>query len=111
MKNSDKIFEKAGELTDKAGKILEERFEKFKESDAYAKITEAMGQAGEFADKKLEELKESDIPDKIKDLRDKAESGTENVMEHVKAYGALLADDVDQVIDEMKEKLAGRKRN
>ena len=109
MKNSDKLFDKAGELTDKAGKILEEGFEKFKGSEAYAKITDAMGQAGEFVDRKMEELKEGDIPDKVKDFKDKAESGTENVIEHVKAYGSLLADNVEQVIDEMKEKLAGRK--
>jgi hypothetical protein len=110
MNKGDEIFGKAGELAGKAEKFLEEGYEKVKGSEAYAKIRDAVGQAGEFVDKKLEKLKESDIPDKLKDFKGKAESGTENVIEHVKAYGSLLADDVEQVIDDVKEKFSGEKK-
>lgn len=110
MEKDESVFGKAGKLAGKAEKMLEEGCEKLKNSEAYAKIRDTAGHVEEFVDKKLEELKGSDIPDKMKDLKDKAESGTENVIDHVKAYGSMLADDVEQVIDDLKEKLSGEKK-
>ena len=100
-------MKKIDELLDKAETFLSEGFEKAKESETYAKISGAMGQVGEFVDKKIVELKEGDLPDKMENLRDKAEIKAETIIDQAKAYGNLLAGDVEEVIDHVKEKLSG----
>jgi hypothetical protein len=66
-----------------------------------------MYQAGEYVEKKLDELKQGDLPDKIETFRNQAEEKAETFIDQAKAYGAILASDVDEVIDTMKEKLSG----
>ena len=114
MKNSDDIFDKAREMADKAEKLIGEgfdkakvHFEKAKESETYTKINQSVNQAGEFVEKKLEEFRQGELPDKIESFRDKAEEKAETLIEQAKAFGSILASDVDEVIDTMKEKLSG----
>lgn len=111
-KKIDELLNKTKEMADKAGVFLDEGFEKAKESETYAKITDKMGQAGDYVDKKIVELKESDLPDKLENLRGKVETGTETIIDQAKAYGAILADDLDEVIDNVKGKFSpGQKNN
>lgn len=118
MKNSDDLLGKAKDLADKAEKLIGEGFdkakehiEKAKESEAYAKINQSMNQAGEYVERKLEELKQGDLPDKIEALREKAEDKAEGLIDQAKAYGSIIADDVDEVIETMKDKFSGQSKN
>jgi ElaB/YqjD/DUF883 family membrane-anchored ribosome-binding protein len=118
MESSDDLLGKAKKLADKAEKLLEEgfdkakeHFEKAKESETYAKINQSMNQAGEYVEKKLEEIRQGDLPDKIEAFRDKAEDKAETLIEQARAYGSIIADDVDEVIDSMKDKLSGQSKN
>ncbi|MCL4483888.1 MAG: hypothetical protein M1445_14965 [Bacteroidetes bacterium] len=111
-KKIDKLLDKTKEMADKAEALLGEGFEKAKESGAYAKITVKMEKVGAFVDKKIVELKESGLPDKMENLREKAGTKAETVIDQAKAYGTLLAGDIDEVIDNVKEKLSpGQKNN
>jgi hypothetical protein len=114
MENKDDFMGKAKEMTDKAGKLIEEGFdkakegfEKAKESETYAKFSEAMKQVGDAVDKKIEEYRQSDIPGKVENLRDKAETKAETFIDQAKAYGTILANDVEQIIDDVKGKISG----
>jgi regulator of protease activity HflC (stomatin/prohibitin superfamily) len=107
MKKTDDFFDKTKEMADKAEAILDATFEKVKKSEAYGKITDAMEQVGAIVEKKIEEIKESDIPGQAERLRDKAETQTEQIIEQAKAYGSVIASDLDEVIDSLKEKLSG----
>ncbi len=107
MENRDDFFDKASKMADMAEEKVKEAFEKAKQSEAYAKITDAVKQVGDAVDKKIEEYKQSDIPGKVENLRDKAESKAETFFDQAKAYGTILANDVEQVIDNVKEKLSG----
>jgi hypothetical protein len=114
MENKDDFFAKAKEMTDKAGKLIEEGFdkakegfEKAKESETYAKFSDAVKQAGDAVEKKIDELKQSDLPGKAGKFRDQAETKAETLIDQAKAYGSILASDMEQVIDNVKGKLAG----
>ena len=107
MKNFDDLIEKAKEMGGKAEKVIEEGFEKVKTSGTYDKITGLMGQVGDYADKKIDDLKQGDLSGKIENLCNQADTRSEMIIDHVKAYGTILADDLDEVIDTVKEKLAG----
>ena len=107
MEKTDDFFDKTKEMADKAEAILGATFEKVKKSDAYSKITEAMEQVGDIVEKKIGEIRESDIPGQAEKLRDKAETQTERIIEQAKAYGSVIASDLDKVIDSLKEKLSG----
>jgi hypothetical protein len=108
MKNKiDELLDKTQVLADKAEAFLEENYDKAKASETYAKITGSIEQAGAYVEKKIEEYKASDLPGKIENIRDKAESHTENLIDQAKAYGSIIASDVDEAIDRMKEKLSG----
>jgi hypothetical protein len=111
MKKSDDFFDKSREMADKAEAKLEETLERVRASETYAKITDAMGQAGEYVEKKIEELKESDIPEKAGKFREKAEAETEKFIGRAKTISANLADELDEVIDSLKDKLSGRDPN
>lgn len=118
MRNSDDLLGKAKELADKAEKLIDVGFDKAKEhidrakeSETYAQITNKMNQAGEYVEKKLDELKQGDLPDKIEAFRSKAEDKAETFIGQAKAFGSILADDVDEVIDTMKDKFSGQSKN
>ena len=118
MKNSDDLLGKAKDLADKAEKMIEEgfdkakeHFEKAKESETYARITNKVNQAGEYVEKKMDELKQGDYPDKIEAFRNKAEEKAETLIEQAKAFGSIIADDVDEVIDNVKDKLSSASKN
>ncbi len=108
MKKIDELLDKTKEMAEKAESLLGEGYEKAKESETYAKITDAISQVGTYVDKKIDELKESGLPDKMENLREKAETQTENVLDHAKAFGSILANDLDEVIDHVKEKLSDK---
>ena len=107
MKKIDELLDKTKEMAEKAESLLGEGYEKAKESETYAKITDAIGQVGTYVDKKIDELKESDLPDKMEKLRDQAEIRAETIVDQAKAYGTILAGDLDEVIDHVKAKLSG----
>jgi len=107
MKNADDFFDKTSKLADQAEERIREAFDKAKKSDAYAKISDAMEQAGEAVEKKIEELKQKDIPGKAEKFRDQAEARSESVIEKVKAFGARVGDEVDDMIDSLKGKKKG----
>jgi hypothetical protein len=117
MENTNDLHDKAKKMAEKAEKLISEgfdkakgHFEKAKESETYAKITDTMNLAGEYVEKKLDELKQGDLPDKIETFRNQAEEKAETFIDQAKAYGAILASDVDEVIDTMKEKLSGESK-
>jgi 5-methylthioribose kinase len=107
MKEADDFFDKASKMADQAEGKVKEAFEKAKMSDAYAKISDAMKQAGDAVDKKIEEFKQSDLPGKAEKLRDQAEAKAETFIDQAKAYGSILANDMEQVIVDVKGKLSG----
>ncbi|MEI7830101.1 MAG: hypothetical protein WCI31_10040 [Prolixibacteraceae bacterium] len=107
MKEADDFFDKASKMADQAEEKVKEAFEKAKKSDAYAKITDAMKQVGDSLDKKIEEYKQSDIPGKVESIRDKAETKAETFIDQAKAYGNILANDMEQMIEDVKGKLSG----
>jgi hypothetical protein len=107
MKKTDDFFDKTKEMADKAEAKLEATFEKVKKSEAYGKLTDAMEQVGDIVEKKIGEIRESDIPGQAEKLRDQAEAQTERIIEQAKAYGSVLAGDLDEVIESLKEKLSG----
>lgn len=107
MKKIDELLDKTKEMAEKAEKAFGEGYEKAKESETYAKITDAMGQVGTYVDKKIDELKESGLPNQMENLRDQAEAKAETVIDHAKAYGTILAGDLDEVIENVKKKLSG----
>jgi hypothetical protein len=109
MKKVDEICDKTKEMADKAETAFNAGYEKVKESETFAKISGLVDQVGDYVDQKITEFKESDIPEKLENLRDKAEEKTESVVDQVKAFGAILANDVEEVIGTVKEKLAGDK--
>ena len=107
MNNPDDFFDKTSKMADQAEERIKEAFEKARKSETYAKITGAMEQAGEAVEKKLEELKQKDIPGKAGKFRDQAEAHGESVVEKVKAFGARVGEEVDEVIESLK----GNKRS
>lgn len=94
-------------MTDKKEKVLDELFDKVRGSEAYAKVSDMVEKASDFVEKKIDEIKQSDLPGKVETLRDKAESEAETVIDHVKAAGTILGSDVEEVIDQVKEKFSG----
>jgi ElaB/YqjD/DUF883 family membrane-anchored ribosome-binding protein len=107
MKKIDELLDKTKEMADKAEAFVEEKFEKAKESETYAKVTDLMNQAGEYVDKKIEELKEGELPGKLESFRERAETQAEKMVDQAKAYGTIIAGDVEEVIDNLKGKLSG----
>jgi hypothetical protein len=114
MENKDDLIGKAKEMADKAEKMMEEgfdkdkeSFEKAKESETYAKLNDLMGQVTGYVDKKIEEYKQSDIPGKVENMRDKAETKAETLIDQAKAYGNILANDMEQMIEDVKGKISG----
>ena len=107
MKNNDDFFEKTSKFAEQAEAKLKDAFEKAQKTEAYAKITGAMEQVGEAVDKKIEEMKQGDLPGKVENLRDQAENKAETFIDHARAYGTILANDVDEVIESLREKLSG----
>ncbi len=115
MKKRDDLRDKARQMADQAEKLIGEGFDKAKDSfdkakegETYAKISGLMEQVGGYVDKKIEELRQSDIPDQMKNLRQEAESRSENIVDQAKAYGTIIVGDIEEVIDNMKEKLRGK---
>lgn len=108
MKKVDELLDKTKEMADKAEKVITEGYEKAKESETYAKISDLMGQVGGYVDKKIEELKQSNIPDQMENFRKKAEAKGETIVDQAKAYGNLIAGDIEEVIDNVKDKLKGK---
>ncbi len=104
MKNADEFFDKTREMADQAEDKLKESFEKAKKSETYEKISGMVGQVGDFVEKKIEELKESDLPGKAERFRDQAEAHAESAIDKAKAFGAGLAEEVDEVIESLKGK-------
>lgn len=116
MKKRDDLRDKVKQMADQAEKLIDEgfdkakeSFEKAKESETYAKISDLMGQVGGFVDKKIEELKQSDIPDQMENFRKKAEARSETIVDQAKAYGNLIAGDIEEAIGNMKDKLKGKR--
>ena len=107
MNNADEFFDKTRKMADQAEEKLKESFEKAKKSETYEKISGMVGQVGEFVEKKIDELKESDIPGKAERLRDQAEAHAESAIEKARAFGAGVADEVEEVIESLK----GKKKN
>ncbi len=107
MKEADDFFNKASKMADQAEEKVKEAFEKAKKSDAYSKITDAMRQVGDAVEKRIEEIKQSDLPGKAEKIRDQAETKAETLIDQAKAYGTILANDMEQVIDDVKGKLSG----
>ena len=115
MEKSDDLRDKVKKMADQAEKLIDEgfdkakdSFEKAKESETYAKISDMVGQVGGFMDKKIEELKQSDIPDQMENFRKKAEAKSETIVDQAKAYGNIIASDIEDVIYNVKDKLRGK---
>ncbi len=110
MQNSDDLLGKTREMADKAEKALSEGFGKFKESESFAKMTDLLGQVGDYVDKKIEEVKESELPGKVEDFRGKAESKAETLLSRTKIFGEKFAKEVDEAIDNLKERFSDDKK-
>lgn len=115
MEKSDDLRDKVKKMADQAEKLIDEgfdkakdSFEKAKESETYAKITDLMEQVGGYVEKKIVELKESDIPDQMENFRKKAEARSETIVDQAKAYGNIIASDIEEVIDNVKDMLKGK---
>ena len=111
MQDEKDFFDKTGEAADKVEARLRETFEKVRASEEYAKFSEAVSHAGEYIGKRLEDLKDRDITEKAEKMRDKAESETEKFIGKARIFGASLADELDEVIDSLKDKLSGKDQN
>ena len=115
MGKRDDLRDKVNQMANQAEKLIDEGFDKAKESfekakgsETYAKITDLMGEVGEYVEKKMVELKESDLPDQMENLRQKAEATGETIVDQAKAYGNLIVGDIEEVIGNVKDKLAGK---
>ncbi|MCE1198556.1 MAG: hypothetical protein LWW85_06270 [Marinilabiliales bacterium] len=104
MKNLEDFLDKTKEMAEKAEALLNEKAEKVKNSETYARFSEAVEEVGEYVEKKVDEWKEGEYPDKIEALRNKVEAKAEEIIDHAKAYGSLIAGDVEEVIDAAKGK-------
>ncbi len=110
MQNTDDLLGKTREMAEKAEKAVSEGFGKFKESETYAKMTDLIEQVGEYVDKKIDEVKEGELPGKVENLRGKAESKAEIFLSQAKIYGDKFAREMDDAIDNLKERLSDNKK-
>ncbi|MEK7719483.1 MAG: hypothetical protein AAB347_07720 [Bacteroidota bacterium] len=115
MEKRDDLRDKVKQMAGQAEKLIDEGFDKAKDSfvkakgsETYSKISGLMDEVGEYVDKKIVELKKSDLPDQMENFRKKAEARSETIVDQAKAYGNLIAGDIEEVIGNVKDKLKGK---
>ena len=101
MEKRDDLRDKVKQMAGQAEKLIDEGFDKAKDSfvkakgsETYSKISGLMDEVGEYVDKKIVELKKSDLPDQKENFRKKAEARSETIVDQAKAYGNLIAGDI-----------------
>jgi len=115
MEKREDLGDKVKQMANRAEKLIDEGFDKAKDSfekakgsETYSKISGLMSEVGEYVDKKIVELKESDLPDQMENFRKKAEARSETIVDQAKAYGNLIAGDIEEAIGNVKDKLKGK---
>lgn len=108
MENSDDFLNKTKDFAEKAEAKLKEEYAKLKESEAYAKFSDLMESASSYAGQKIDEFKKGEYQAQTEELREQAET----VVDHLRAAGTILAGDVEEAIESVREKFTGEsKRN
>ena len=106
MENSDDFLNKTKEFAEKAETKLKEEFAKLKESETYAKFSDLMESASSFAGQKIDEFKKGEYQSQTEEWREQAET----VVDHLRAVGTIIAGDVEEAIDAVKEKFSGESK-
>lgn len=106
---SDDLFDKTKEFAGKAEEFLDEQYKKLKESDAFGKVTEMAGKVADTIEKKADEFQQSDIPEKLEGLYKKGTAKSEEIIDQAKSFGTILADDVEEVIGNLRDKISRKK--
>ncbi len=101
---ADELFEKGKDLADKAEDFFAENVKKFKNSNAFARISDAFGKAEEIMENKSQEFHSGEMEAKFEAFKDKAEDQAGELLNKVKETGRKIGDQVDDTLDSIKGK-------
>jgi ElaB/YqjD/DUF883 family membrane-anchored ribosome-binding protein len=102
----DELIDKTKAFADKAEDFLEENVEKVKKSETYGKASEMVDKAGDYVEGKIEEFQKGEMGAKFDAFKEKAEDKAEDLYSKAKSAMNKMADDVEDAIDSVKEKIA-----
>jgi glutamyl-tRNA reductase len=97
----DDLVEKTKVFADKASDIIEENIDKLKQSETYGKVTD-------FVEKQTEAYKSGEMEAKFSEMKENAGKKGEEFIEQARSVVNLLADDVEEAIGKVKNKMAGK---
>jgi hypothetical protein len=102
----DELIDKTKAFADKAEDFLEENVEKVKKSETFGKATEMVDKAGDYVEGKVEEFQKGEMGAKFDAFKEKAEDKAADLFSKAKSTMNKMADDVEDAIDSVKEKIA-----
>ena len=101
---ADELIEKGKIWADKAEDFFSARFNKFKKSDAFGKISEALGKVEEVMETKSQEFHSGEMGAKFETFKEKAGDQANELLKKAKETGLKIGDAVDEQIEALKGK-------
>jgi len=101
---ADELINKGKKLADKAEDFFSDKFNKFKKSDAFGKISEAIGKVEEVMETKSQEFHSGEMGAKFETLKDQTEDQVSEIIKKVRVAGLKIGDAVDEQIEALKGK-------
>ena len=101
---ADELLEKGKDFADKAEDFFAEKVKKFKNSDAFGRISGALGKVEEIMENKSQEFHSGEMGAKFEAFKDKAEDQAGELLKKAKEAGRKIGDQIDDSLDAFKGK-------
>lgn len=101
---ADELFEKSKDFADKAEDFIADKVKKFKESNAFERISNALGKAEEVMETKSREFQSGEMGAKFDVFKEKAEVQASELLKRAKDAGRKIGDQVEDSLDAIKGK-------
>lgn len=101
---ADEFFGKGKAFADKAEDFFTEKVKKFKDSNAFGKISDALGKVEEIMENKSQEFHSGEMGAKFEAFKEKTEEQASELLKKAKEAGRKIGDQVDESIDAIKGK-------
>jgi hypothetical protein len=101
---ADQLFGMGKDFADKAEDFIADKVNRFKKSDAFGKLSDALGKVEEVMEQTSQEFQNGEMGAKFEAFRDKAESHTNDLVDKMKEAGRKIGDQIDDSLDAIKRK-------
>ncbi len=101
----EELLDKTKAFADKAEDFVEEKVEQIKQSGTYEKATVMADKVSDYVEGKVGDFQSSEMGAKFENFKEKAGGQAEDLYEKTKSVVNLVVDDVEEAIDQIKEKI------